>query len=90
MVLMQRRSTAALIPCALLLALTLSACTKGPLDGRYYQKGQWIEFRPDGFVVDGFSGDTVRYQIDGQKVVLTDSAGTIDGEIVGSNHGALR
>ena len=79
---MRRISRARFILCALLLALTLAGCEKAPLRGRYYQKGQWIEFRPDGFVIDGFSGDAIRYRVEEQKLVLWDSAGSIDGEIV--------
>lgn len=80
---MPRIFTGGFVPCALLLALTLSGCDRATLQGRYYQKGQWIEFRPDGLVVDGFSGDAIRYRVDGQKVVLWDSVGSIQGEIVG-------
>jgi hypothetical protein len=80
----RRTSRTGLIACVLLLGLTLSACEKAPLRGRYYRSGQWIEFRPDGFVVDGFSGDAIRYRVEGRKLVLWDSAGSIEGEIVDS------
>jgi hypothetical protein len=76
---MPRTWTNATTTCALLLALI--ACGKGPLDGRYYQNGQYIEFKRDGFAVAGYSGDAVRYRIDGQKIILSPS-GTIEGEIV--------
>jgi len=66
-----------------LLLTALFACTAAPsLRGRYCRGPDWIEFRTDGRVIHGASGDRAQFRVDGEKVVISDGRAEISGRIV--------
>lgn len=70
---------------ALLLALT--GCRAGPLDGRYHSettRGEWLEFRRDGRVVHGVTGDAAAYRVDDRRVFITMPGGPVEGRLDGA------
>ena len=63
------------------IVLVLAACEKSPIQGRYIKGLAWLEFR-NGVVVHGELGDSVRYRVEGTKIVLSDPSGSVEGQIV--------
>jgi hypothetical protein len=57
-----------------LLAVSAFGCgTQAPaMTGRYHQGPDWIEFAADGRVRHGASGDSARFTVEGQRVVVSD------------------
>jgi hypothetical protein len=67
------------------LLLTALACSKSPVEGRYYQGLTWIEFKSDGTVLHGGLGETAEFRVDGQdpqKLEISATAGRTTGRIV--------
>jgi hypothetical protein len=70
---------------AVALALAAIACSKSPVEGRYYQGPTWIEFKSDGTVVHGGLGDTAKFRVDAQdsqKIEISSTGGLTTGRIV--------
>lgn len=64
-----------------MLALAGCGTDAAQLQGRYYQRGAWLEFR-NGIVVHGELGDSVGYRVDGTTIVLSGPAGSVEGQVV--------
>jgi hypothetical protein len=76
-----RGSIARLLICCHLLILAL-ACSRSPVQGRYYRGAAWLEFRPDGSVVHGETRDVAQYRVEDSQIVITSPEGTTTGRIV--------
>ena len=66
-----------------LLAISAFGCgtSKPTITGRYHQGPDWIEFAADGRVVHGASGDSARFTVDGQRVVVNDGRAETTGRL---------
>lgn len=66
-----------------LLAVSAVACgsSKPTITGRYHQGPDWIEFAADGRVQHGASGDSARFTVDGQRVVVSDGKNETTGRL---------
>jgi hypothetical protein len=66
-----------------LLSLSALGCgTSQPtITGRYHQGPDWIEFAADGRVRHGASGDSARFTVDGQRVVVSDGKNETTGRL---------
>ena len=67
------------------LVLSALACSKSPVEGRYYQGTTWIEFKSDGTVMHGGLRDTAKFRVDAQdaqKLEISTTGGLTTGRIV--------
>ncbi len=75
------RNSTAYAGFALMLALAGCGTDAAQLQGRYFQRGAWLEFR-NGIVIHGELGDSVPYRVDGTTIVLSGPAGSVEGQVV--------
>jgi hypothetical protein len=70
-----------------LLAVSILGCgsSKPTLTGRFHQGPDWIEFASDGQVRHGVSGDTARFTVEGDRVVVSDGTQQTTGRLTASN-----